>query len=583
MPTKKDPANGNVEGKSPEAPVPIRELIVIADPSARLRAVGPRVESASAFPADEINKVLTGETVALEPLFGPSERRVEAARASLWARAAEELPDLSVYYTVRADDSRLDALAEKFAATPGIVCAYVKPPAEPPIAPLSKEEKKEATVAAPGEDAPPVTPDFRSRQGYLGAAQEGVDALWAHTQSGGRGSGVGIIDIEGAWNFAHEDLTQNQGGVIGGTPSADLAWRNHGTAVVGEFGGDENGVGVLGIAPEANVRAISIFGGVGSAAAIRQAADALNPGDIILIELHRPGPRHDYESRTDQKGYIAVEWWKDDYDAIRYAVAKGVIVVEAAGNGGENFDDALYDTPGPGFPSDWKNPFNPGSPTSGAVVVGAGAPPPGTHGRDHGPDRSRLSFSNYGSRLDTQGWGREVTTTGGRRYSPGDLQNGASENIWYTDRFSGTSSASPIVVGAVASIQGILSAAGHVRMTPAQTRDVLRATGSPQQDAPGRPATQRIGNRPDIKAAVNHLVTSAVHSGIASQYWDELVAYPPGSAASLWLFVNNAWRKRDNASTADRRMVQQAFLEAGSQVRVWYQDSDIVGLVVSGA
>ena len=39
-------------------------------------------------------------------------------------------------------------------------------------------------------------------------------------------------------------------------------------------------------------------------------------------------------------------------------------------------------------------------------------------------------------------------------------------------------------------------------MTPATARAWLRATGSPQQDEPGRPATQRIGNRPDLKALI---------------------------------------------------------------------------------
>ena len=58
------------------------------------------------------------------------------------------------------------------------------------------------------------------------------------TRPGGRGDGVRIIDIEGEWHFSHEDLPQNQGGVVGGTPTADPGWRNHGTAVVGEFGGD---------------------------------------------------------------------------------------------------------------------------------------------------------------------------------------------------------------------------------------------------------------------------------------------------------------------------------------------------------
>jgi hypothetical protein len=64
----------------------------------------------------------------------------------------------------------------------------------------------------------------------------------------------------------------------------------------------------------------------------------LDPGDIILIELHYAGPTSS-EYQVDQAGYIAIEWWPQNFDAIRYAVRKGVIVVEAAGNGGENLDD----------------------------------------------------------------------------------------------------------------------------------------------------------------------------------------------------------------------------------------------------
>ena len=177
------------------------------------------------------------------------------------------------------------------------------------------------------------------------------------------------------------------------------------------------------------------------------------------------------------------------------ATSRGIIVVEAAGNGAENLDDVLYQTPGAGFPAGWRNSFRRTNRDSGAIVVGAGAPPPGTHGRDNGPDRSRLDFSNWGALIDAQGWGREVTSCG-----YGDLQGGTNEDLWYTDTFSGTSSASPIVTGAIACIQGMAKARGRPVLTPAQVRNCLRSTGSPQQDAPGRPATQRIGNRPDLRA-----------------------------------------------------------------------------------
>lgn len=283
--------------------------------------------------------------------------------------------------------------------------------------------------------------------------------------------------------------------MIGGTQLDDLTWRNHGTAVIGEFGGDRTGFGVTGICPDANVQAISI-GDLGSAPAIRQAANRLNPGDILLIELHRPGPR---ATGQGQEGFIAIEWWPDDFDAIRYATSRGIIVVEAAGNGAENLDDPIYNTPEAGFPSTWTNPFNRSNRDSGAIV-GAGAPPPGTHDQDYGPDRSRLDFSNWGAVVDVQAWGREVTTCG-----YGDLQGGTNEDEWYTDQFSGTSSASPIVVGALGCAQGVIRAQGKSPLTPAEARNLLRATGSPQQDAPGRPISQHIGNRPDLRQMILHL------------------------------------------------------------------------------
>ena len=474
----------------PRFELPEPELIVVARPEAGLRAA-PEGVTAKAADAGALEDRL-GAEATLRPLFGTSEERLRYEASVSAATAETPPPDLSVFYRVEAPAGDLERLAGELGEHEAIEAAYVKPPAEP---------AQGLNDMAPREEAPPHhTPDFSTRQGYLDAAPGGIDARYAWTIPGGRGTGVRIIDIEGAWRFTHEDLLRNQGGAIGGTQSADLGWRNHGTAVVGEFGGDVNAFGVTGICPEANVRAISIFGpGQGSAAAIRQAANALTAGDVILIELHRPGPRFNFASRADQRGYIAVEWWEDDFAAIRFAIGRGVIVVEAAGNGAENLDDPLYSTRPAAFPAAWTNPFNRANRDSGAIVVGAGAPPPGTHGRNHGPDRSRLDFSNWGSIVDAQGWGREVTTTG-----YGDLQGGANEDEWYTDQFSGTSSASPIVVGAIASLQGVQRRRG-APLTAAAVRNLLRMTGSPQQDAPTRPATQRIGNRPNLRQLIGRI------------------------------------------------------------------------------
>jgi hypothetical protein len=472
-----------------------RELIVVAKREAGLRATREGVASVAGLDVASLASLLAEESISLQPLFGLSEERLQRETMSLAATAAAgaEIPDLSVYYLVQAPDEQLDDIAAKLLRDPMVDGAYVKPRAE--LAQTGAGVARGAVVndmAPLTEDAPPVSPNFTARQIYLDPAPAGIDARYAWTQAGGAGFDVRIIDCEWAWRFTHEDLTQNQGGVVVGTPNTVLAFRNHGTAVLGEFSGDRNTIGITGICPDATVSGAAFSGP--TAATIRQAADRLRPGDIILLEIHRPGPN---ATGVGQQGYIAIEWWPDDFDAIRYAVSKGVLVVEAAGNGAENLDDPIYNTRPAGFPSTWTNPFNRANRDSGAIVVGAGAPPPGTHGRDWGPDRSRLDFSNYGALIDAQGWGREVTSTG-----YGDLQGGVNEDLWYTDQFSGTSSASPIVVGALGCAQGFLRGHGRIPLSPMRARDVLRTTGSPQQDAPGRPRTQRIGNRPNLRQVI---------------------------------------------------------------------------------
>lgn len=431
----------------------------------------------------DIDAVARAVDVQIDPVHRPLPLpKGKQARASKYPREVPA-PDLSLFYRVRAPQERLQELAERLRQFDIVQGAYVKGPAEMPAAGI---DCPTLTVAPPA-----VTPNFEPKQGYLNKAPKGIDAKFAWTKSGGTGTGVRIIDVERAWGFAHEDLLMNPGGVVGGYPPADLHMEKHGTAVIGILIADRNSFGVSGISPDANLRAVSTFDTTGdenTAWAIAQTTAFLAPGDIMLLEMHRLGPP-DFETGTR---YVPVEWWPDDFAAIQWATSQGVIVVEAAGNGSSNLDDPVYNTPDPGFPAYWKNPFDRAIADSGAIVVGAGAPPVGGWGRD----RSRLGFSDFGEMVDAQGWGRAVVTLG-----YGCFQGGPDMRRWYTAEFGGTSGALPMVAGAIACVQGRLSTLGKPLLTPATARTLLRSTGSPQQNGiGGMPKTERIGNRPDLKA-----------------------------------------------------------------------------------
>ena len=483
----------------PNKPLPLspRELIVIARPEAQLRVTDTGVVSLTNYDVRFLNELLRKPNRSMHPLFRPSKKTTE--RSDDYRRTKDNVAprDLSVYFRFSAPDRELQSLARQLYGQPAIDTAYVKPGAVPPAWHTNIIEEDGSPKLFSSARAASTASDLTQR--YLGDPLGGIGArcVW-ESYPGADGTGVKIIDVEGGGRFSHADLQVNQGGLVGGTQNPD--WTNHGTAVLGILGGDINDFGITGICPGAVVQAISNIDerddGWGEATAIKFAADQLDPGDIILIEIHHPGPTVNFEYNDKQIGYIPVEWWEESLAAIQYATDQGVIVVEAGGNGQKNLDDAPYDV-GP-FTSLWHNPFKRDPIDSGAIIVGAGAPPVGTHGITTQRDRSRLLLSNYGSMFDAQGWGEHVETCGGE----GEILLGAvdNEDFRYTNLFNGTSSAAAMVAGALGCIQGARKGAGLLPLTPSEARELLRreGLGSPQERDVGSPVRKRIGNRPNL-------------------------------------------------------------------------------------
>jgi hypothetical protein len=488
-----------------------RELILVADPKAGLR-VGKDgiISNDKEVDVKHLADLINSENAAIRPLFCSNEEWLaEKAYFEDTLMGVNQPLDLSIFLKVTVPDKRLESLAEQLRKLPIVQSAYIKPGAELPS--LNKRVGHKRPLSATA-----ATDDFTVFQEYLNAAPSGINALYAWEKEGGKGKGVNIIDIEGAWQFLHEDLLENPSDCAAGVSVSKLSWRNHGTAVLGMLGGDHNGFGIAGICPEARVRTVSIYDNSkgdpspdwSSAAAIRSAANLLSAGDIILIELHYPGPANGFKKSNSQFGYIPIEWWPCDMAAIKYANKRGIIVVEAGGNGKQNLCDEIYDVnpkaPNGPFPPWWSNPFKRNPIDTGAILVGAGAPPERIHGSNFGPDRSRLEFSNYGKVIDTQAWGEEVATCGGNNA----LNTGAKEIRRYTRRFDGTSSASAMVAGALGCLQGVLRAMNK-NLDPAQARKLLQDNllGSPQQDGVVPSASEHIGPRPDLRKLIDHLTS----------------------------------------------------------------------------
>jgi hypothetical protein len=398
--------------------------------------------------------------------FSADERILDENRETGQILSGKQLADLNNWYMVRFPEGSEEgvALANALLALPDIETAYLQAKGEPP---------------AVCSDASPTTPLWEDEQVYRDAAPDGIDAdfAWAYHAGGdGYGSSSWIMDLEWDWCTAHEDFDMDDADVVNGRTSNSTATMNHGTAVVGVYGACDNGYGVTGLTPDVKLKAADFDSESSWAANIGTADSYLLSGEIMLLEIHIPGPPsgETCPCNCSQFEYVPVEWDQASYDAIETATGNGIIVVEAGGNGAMDLDASRYN-----------NVFQRWFRDSGAIIVGA-------TDLNHNP----MCFTDHGTRIDVHAFGTAVVTTGyGTRWG----QTGCNQD--YASSFGGTSSASPIIVGACSSLQGISRLKYGVTLTPAQMRDLIQVGGTPQASNFG----DEVSVMPDLADAINAL------------------------------------------------------------------------------
>ncbi|WP_051287397.1 S8 family serine peptidase [Paenibacillus taiwanensis] len=404
----------------------------------------------------ELSPLSAVPQLSFEPLI--SEQLLPSANKGIAANHFASVFD-RYYYSKIPAGADIEQLLQKLRSVSLVEEAYLSKKPELANAPIPN-----TTPVLPGDD-----PRF-SLQNYAQAAPLGINAPYAWQFEGGDGKGIKWADVEWNWALNHEDLVAHNIQLLpGGTNDGDAS---HGTAVVGVVSAVDNAIGNIGLANKATPIVSSLVRSGGTAEAILAATQVLSPGDVILLEI--------------QIGYggpwLPIETQPAEFDAIQYATSLGIVVVEAGANGGADLDQYKH----------WDNKyiFNrdlPDFKDSGAILVGAGSST---------VPHYRLGFSSHGNRIDAYGIGENVATLSA---------TSTASTTGYTDYFNGTSSASPVVVGAIVQLQGIAKAKFGVPYSPAEIRRILRwlPFNTPTADI----ANDRIGMLPNLKQIITNLPT----------------------------------------------------------------------------
>lgn len=387
---------------------------------------------------------------SLHPALEDSDGRLAQLRERAADRSGRTQPRLDTLFELHGidDAAALGELAQALRDDPSIEFAFLRGGPPPP----------------PTDLAPP-TPSYADQQLYL-EDEVGVDAVGAW-EMGFDGAGIRVADVEYGWNPTHEEFNEIDLHLEPGQTVAPEAFDegyapDHGTAALGILVGSHGGYGIDGIVPAVDMYTHpewTVERGFRRAEAIANALAGLEPGDVLLLEMQIG------EAVTGSFGPAELD--DDVWMLTRMGVDAGIVVVAASGNGGLDLDQeglAYYRDRG----------------DSGALIVGAGDP----------MSRDALPYSTFGQRVNLQGWGSGVFTTGYGEYA----NLGMTRDQTYTADFQGSSAAAPMVAAAAVVVQQAAKSVGEP-LEPEIVERILIATGRPQGEG------GNVGPLPNLTAA----------------------------------------------------------------------------------
>lgn len=481
------PSTSLLRDASPE----FTQIVVKFEDDTLATASGGRVRLPSNDHRARLNAVLERfPDFSFEADVKGGEEFLNALRFCAADNTGHDFPDLTAFFVANISPGqhlRAVDLVESLLQLPEVETAWLRPRmlvAQTPPAVLP--------------DIEPRTGQHDDRQTYFGAAPNGINIrdVWTTTPSA-RGEGIRYVDFEFGWTLDHEDLPAPTRLVKPNQAAPAMSEITHGTAVVGILSARHTPgtyeYGTKGGVPLAqSFVAQEYYWGL----AELYSAERLRAGDVLVIELALKQDPLRSAGGCQPIGGPAYPIELDDayFSQIQQLTANGVIVFEPAGNGGFDLDAPCF-----------MNRVSRGGRDSGAVMVGMSFIEPITCVPPLTLSFEADQYSNYGSRIDANAWGRCVTTTG-----DGYWAYGGDWRQTYQLNFSGTSAATPMVASAGIAYQSWQRARTGRVFNGVTIRSLLQRFGTSMT------GTRFIGKQPDVGLTLAWLSADDDGDGLAN-------------------------------------------------------------------